>query len=178
MDRLKIPWVVRAAPGLRVLMVDLPTILAMCPVRPISDDVSVRILPVHVRILPRDRFRLIPRRFFILLRGHLIHPPLMFENTRKLDFRQGGLYIVARCKTAINPGQPPRTGPVPARRGSAHTPARRLDEIKKEPRHSARLRIIKKRPVKRAQKGQSNLYDILSSTLSYRHGFQLTLSPL
>jgi hypothetical protein len=30
-----------------------------------------------------------------------------------------------------NPGQPPRTGPVPVRRGLAHTPARRLDE--KEP---------------------------------------------
>jgi len=58
------------------------------------------------------------------------------------------------------PGQPPRTGPVPVRRGLAHTPARRLDEIKKEPRHSARLRIIKKRPVKRAQKGYGKIGDI------------------
>jgi len=58
------------------------------------------------------------------------------------------------------PGQPPRTGPVPAEDEWALHPARRLDEIKKEPRHSARLRIIKKRPVKRAQKGYDKIGDI------------------
>jgi len=41
-----------------------------------------------------------------------------------------------------------------------YSPARRPDEIKKEPRHSARLRIIKKRPVKRAQKGYGKIGDI------------------